>query len=46
MTRSYAAPCEEVFRAWTEASAMEQWFAPTDHGWVGCLDRLARYLEQ
>jgi uncharacterized protein YndB with AHSA1/START domain len=30
LTRSYAAPCEEVFRAWTEAGAMERWFAPSD----------------
>ncbi len=28
MSRTYAAPRERVFRAWTEAQALEQWFRP------------------
>ncbi len=26
--RTFAAPCERVFRAWTEPQALEQWFRP------------------
>ena len=28
--RTFAAPRERVFRAWTEPEALKQWFAPTD----------------
>ena len=30
ITRTFAAPREKVFRAWTEAQALKSWFAPTD----------------
>ncbi|MDV2479289.1 MAG: SRPBCC domain-containing protein [bacterium] len=30
LTRTYSAPREEVFRAWTEPEALKRWFAPSD----------------
>ena len=30
LTRTYAAPREAVFPAWTEPEALKQWFGPTD----------------
>ncbi|MEN8166150.1 MAG: SRPBCC domain-containing protein [Pseudomonadota bacterium] len=30
MKRVFNAPCEQVFRAWTDAEALRNWFAPTD----------------
>ena len=30
LTRTYAAPREAVFRAWTDPDALKQWFGPTD----------------
>ncbi len=30
LTRTFAAPREKVFRAWTEAEALKRWFAPSD----------------
>lgn len=30
INRTFAAPCDEVFRAWTEAAALARWFAPSD----------------
>ena len=30
LTRTYAAPREAVFRAWTEPEALKQWFGPSD----------------
>lgn len=30
ITRTFPAPREEVFRAWTERKALERWFAPSD----------------
>jgi uncharacterized protein YndB with AHSA1/START domain len=30
LTRTLAAPREEVFRAWTQPKAMVRWFAPSD----------------
>jgi uncharacterized protein YndB with AHSA1/START domain len=30
LSRTLPAPREEVFRAWTDAKALERWFAPSD----------------
>ncbi len=30
LTRTYSAPREEVFRAWTEPETLKRWFAPSD----------------
>ena len=30
ITRTYAAPREKVFRAWTDPEVMKKWFAPSD----------------
>jgi uncharacterized protein YndB with AHSA1/START domain len=30
LTRTFAAPREEVFRAWTDPAALKKWFAPGD----------------
>ncbi len=30
MKRVFNAPCEQVFRAWTDAEALSHWFAPTE----------------
>lgn len=30
LTRTFAAPQEKVFRAWTDPQALMQWFAPSD----------------
>lgn len=30
ITRTFAAPREKVFRAWTDPEIMKQWFAPSD----------------
>jgi uncharacterized protein YndB with AHSA1/START domain len=30
ISRTFAAPREKVFRAWTEAQALKSWFAPSD----------------
>ncbi len=30
LTRTFAAPREEVFRAWVEPQALKSWFAPSD----------------
>ena len=30
ITRTYAAPREKVFRAWTDSEVMKKWFAPSD----------------
>ncbi len=32
LTRVFAAPREKVFRAWTSAEALKQWWGPPDHG--------------
>lgn len=29
LERTYRVPCNEVFRAWTDAEALTQWFAPS-----------------
>ena len=30
LTRTYSAPRDDVFRAWTEPEALKRWFAPSD----------------
>ncbi|MGH7233719.1 MAG: SRPBCC family protein [Nitrospiraceae bacterium] len=30
LTRTFAAPREKVFQAWTDAEALKRWFAPAD----------------
>ena len=30
LERTFAAPRERVFRAWTDAAELSRWFAPTD----------------
>jgi uncharacterized protein YndB with AHSA1/START domain len=30
VTRTFSAPCERVFKAWTDAAQLSRWFAPSD----------------
>ena len=30
LSRTFAAPREKVFKAWTEPEALKRWFAPAD----------------
>ena len=34
LRRRFAAPREQVFRAWTEAAALESWFKRMPHNWL------------
>ena len=36
ITRTFAVPREQVFRAWTEAARLMQWFAPKGFAVVSC----------
>jgi uncharacterized protein YndB with AHSA1/START domain len=43
LRRSYSAPVDAVWHAWTSPEALSRWFRPSDehlHGWTSCLERL------
>jgi len=48
--RTFAAPAEAVFDAWTNPEVMRRWFHcgpddAQDWGWNGCLDQLGSLLD-